>query len=305
MRRSIRGFNRPGFSVSAASILLVLALAGCTATPPKAIEPTQSSDVAGPQGRIVRGSVVDDELRPLAGAAITHLGGTSNTTSDANGTFLVDGLPRAKEILLQARHSIYRAQTLSVNLEFVAEAEVRFVLGGGPGPAGYHVTNVTKGIIMCQVAAGSHHGSPGFYKYSCRDVIGDVGGLSDERVLVPVDPGVTVVIVELVWEPQTQAADVMGLTVYASTNEEELLIGSLHSFPGGHYVSMKASTAALQSAKSRGGNIESFVHVDPGTLDEHIPNAGVVIEQEFTLYTTAFYGEIPPPVWSALDEIEA
>lgn len=304
MRAATRGANRPGFSLSAAAVLLVVVLAGCTSAPPKAIEPTPT-DETGPNGRIVRGSVVDDELRPLPGAAITHLGGTSNATSSENGTFVMDGLPRAKEILLQARHSSYRAQTLSVNLEFVAEADVRFVLGGGPGPAGYHVTNITNGIIMCQVAAGSHHGSPGFYKYSCRDVLGDTGGLSDERVLVPVQPGVTVVIVELVWTPQTQAADVMGLTVYASTNEEELLIGALHSFPGGHYVSMKASTAALQSAKSRGGNIESFVHVDPGTLDEHVPNAGVVIEQEFTLYTTAFYGEIPPPVWSALDEVEA
>ncbi len=303
MREAQVGSNRPGFSLSAAAILLIVALAGCTAAPPKAIEATETAP-AGPNGRVARGSVVDEELRPLAGAAITHLGGTSNATSDDNGSFVMDGLPRSKEILLQARHPLYRAQTLSVNLEFIAETTVRFVLGGGPGPPGYHVTNITQGIIMCQVAAGSHHGSPGFYKYSCRDVLGDAGGLSDERVLVPVDPGVTVVIVELVWTPQSQAADVMGLTVYASTTEEELLIGALHSFPGGHYVSMKASTAALQSAKSRGGNIESFVHVDPGTLDEHIPNAGVVVEQEFTLYTTAFYGEIPPPVWSALDQVE-
>ena len=64
---------------------------------------------------------------------------------------------------------------------------------------------------------------------------------------------------------------------------------------------MKASAAALQSAKEEGGHIESFVHVVPGTLDDHIPNAGLVVQQRFTLYTTAFYGEVPPPVWTALD----
>jgi hypothetical protein len=283
-------------------ILLVAAMAGCADAPAKAVAPSETLDPAASTGRVVRGSVVDDEQRPIAGVNITHLGGPSHATTNETGSFVIDGLPRAKEILLQARHALYRAQTLSVNLEFVQETSVRFVLGGGPGPAGYHLTNVTKGQITCQVAAGSHHGSPGFYKYSCRDVTGDAVDLSDERVRVPVDPGVTVVIVELEWTPQSQAADVMGLTVYASTSEEELLIGSLHSFPGGHYIGMKASTAALQSAKSRGGFIESFVHVDPGTLDEHVPNAGVIVEQPFTLYTTAFYNEIPPPVWTALDE---
>lgn len=288
--------------MAAAALFFVLAFAGCVGAPAQVAQPSAAEEVAGPTGKVVRGTVVDDELRPIAGAAVTHLGGPSNATTDQDGRFVMDGLPSSKDILLQARHPLYRAQTLSVNLEFVREADVRFVLGGGPGPAGYHVTNTTEGEITCQVAAGSHHGSPGFYKYSCQDIAGNVMQVSDEIVRIPVDPGIGVVIVELLWEPQSQAADIMGLTVYASTSEEELLIGSLHSFPGGHYIAMKASTAAMQSAKLNGGFIESYVHVDPGTLDEHIPNAGVVVQQGFTLYTTAFYGEMPPPVWSALDE---
>jgi hypothetical protein len=293
-------------SSSATSVLAVLITAligaGCVDSP--SLDPGASAapEPKVDEGRVVRGIVVDEELRPISGAQISQLGGDANATTSSDGAFRLIGLPPLRDILLQARHAAYRSQTVSVNLEFVPEAEVRFVLPGGPTTAGYHITNITRGEITCQVAAGSHHGSPGFYKYSCEDLVSDATSLSDERVRVPVEPGVTVVIVELVWEPQSQAADVMGLTVYASTVEEELLIGSIHSFPGGHYISMKASTAALQSAKTRGGYIDSLVHVDPGTLDEHIPNAGIVVNQAFTLYTTAFYGEIPSPVWSALTE---
>jgi hypothetical protein len=266
-------------SSSATSVLAVLITAligaGCVDSP--SLDPGASAapEPKVDEGRVVRGIVVDEELRPISGAQISQLGGDANATTSSDGAFRLIGLPPLRDILLQARHAAYRSQTVSVNLEFVPEAEVRFVLPGGPTTAGYHITNITRGEITCQVAAGSHHGSPGFYKYSCED---------------------------LVSEPQSQAADVMGLTVYASTVEEELLIGSIHSFPGGHYISMKASTAALQSAKTRGGYIDSLVHVDPGTLDEHIPNAGIVVNQAFTLYTTAFYGEIPSPVWSALTE---
>lgn len=284
----------------ALGVLIVGVLSGCLGASAErdSAAANATDSAAAADGRIVQGVVVDQELRPLPGAVVTHIGTGANATTDEAGAFNLSGLPAQPDVLLQARHPPHQAQTLRVNLKFVPRADVRFVLPGGPGPEGHHVTNITRGQIACQVAFGSHHGFPGFYRQSCGDAVPG----SRERAQVPVDPGVGVVVVELVWEPQSQAADIMGLTVYVSSPADEILVGSLHNYAGDHYIQLRANKIALKSAQTQGGVIDSFVHVDPSALDEHVPtNAGVVVQQSFTLYTTAFYREAPTPVWSALD----
>jgi hypothetical protein len=281
-------------------LLLVLvgasSLAGCVASTAGPSTNAPAASDAGPVGRIVDGLVVDQELRPLADATVFQLGGTATTTTNETGGFLLAGLPADRNVLVQARHANYQAQTLQVDLQFSPRANVKFTLSGGPLAASYHVTNITKGLILCQLAVGSHHGFPGFYKESCGEAVPG----SKERVQVPVDPGISAAMIEEQWYPQSQAADIMGLTVYVSTSAEELMVGSQHSYPGDHYIQIFTGIAGMAAARDRGGIIDSWVHVDPSALDEHVPsNVGVVIEQGFTLYTTAFYGESPSPSWTA------
>jgi hypothetical protein len=280
-------------------LLVALVLAGCAAGPAPA-SVAADPDVAASTGRWVAGTVVADDLVPIAGALVRETGEDETVNTDAAGRFRLENVTASSTSAVEASHPAFHNSTLRVDLQYVPNAEVRFVLRPLPSQEAYHKTVPTKGEVTCQVAFGSHHGFPGFYRESCAQVLPE----SKERVMVAVDPGVVAGVIELAWEPQSQFADIMGLSLFLSTQKEEIMIAAVHSLAGDHYVSVYTGMTPVEPAKLLGGVFDTYVHVDPSLVDEHVPtNAGVVIQQTFTLYTTAFYGDPPPPTWSALNQI--
>ncbi|MBI2078307.1 MAG: carboxypeptidase regulatory-like domain-containing protein [Euryarchaeota archaeon] len=288
--------RRDGPTLAPLALVALLVLAGCAGPGAQGRPNALPGSPEPAAGRTASGTVVDDELRPLAGAVVSHLGGTASTSTGANGSFRLGSLPAANGLLLRAAQPGYRDQVVRVDLAYVASAEVRFVLAAQPTAVAHHLTNTTTGQVSCEAAAGNAHGFPGVYTVSCAEHLDN----HQAEARVPFPAGALVGIVELAWEPQSALADILGLEVSLEGAGEPQSIAEAHGEPGDHYVRVHTGTSPFRALRGA-GVLASHVHVEPGLLDDHATaNAGAAVQQEFVLYTTTFYGELPLPTWTAL-----
>lgn len=102
---------------------------------------------------IIRGVVVDDAIRPVAGADIGALmaGGTpQNTTSAPDGAFGFDGLPPGTYILQVRKAGFVAVQSNAEVVAGVAEPPiVKILLAADPSSLPYVTTFVYDGFVAC------------------------------------------------------------------------------------------------------------------------------------------------------------
>ncbi|HUR61142.1 MAG TPA: carboxypeptidase-like regulatory domain-containing protein [Candidatus Thermoplasmatota archaeon] len=191
-------------------ILVLLLLSGCAAssrdaTPTSALREADQaaaevSVTATPTTGVIRGVVVDEAIRPVAGVRVVLEGSGRNQTTNAAGAFGFDGLPPAVYFLstqspthLPARVSVQVAagdkdpEPVRIQLVFVAPLT--------PYIEALHLRMFVSAAVYAPVAGG--------YNSGATSAIED-GSWS---YLVPISPNGTVAQFEYDWVPGSQLAE--------------------------------------------------------------------------------------------------
>lgn len=267
-------------------LLLVLAAlaAGCA----KPDEPVAANAVL--PGLVV-GTVSDAALTPLAGANVSVEGANQSMLADGSGAFRFT-LPPGEHVLL-ASLAGYKVAALRANVVSDQTATLAFTLEPLPKDAPYRVAQEAKGLVGCRVLverAGERTLVP------C--------GAQDPNERTRADFAVDTVeelggaVVELAWEPASQASGTMELVVSRAAGGKLVPIAASR---GSGHVALPIPARLLGDLQPGDALVAEVTPAGSLTDDEAGADASVIAQQPFTLYVTLFYREEPPGGYSAMD----
>ncbi|HJQ93251.1 MAG TPA: carboxypeptidase-like regulatory domain-containing protein [Candidatus Thermoplasmatota archaeon] len=244
----------------------------------------------------IRGVVVDDAIRPIAGASVVVLGTGKNATTDEAGLFTVSGLLAASYVV-EASHPLYGAtqQSVEVRAGVRDPPAVKFQLTRTILEDPYMQVTKFDGFIVCSV------GGSVFASEECGEGVGvpcdvpvppgceRVGGQGNNVVQYDffVDgPFVRTLVIEQVWNPNSEATGSF-YTVAPATN------WTCDPACGGNLLGDMAGPSPLLSRLevANGTVIPNELNLQPGgtTRDE----VAVTADTKFSTFTW--------PQWGACD----
>ncbi|MEA3137822.1 MAG: Carboxypeptidase regulatory-like domain [Thermoplasmata archaeon] len=317
-------------------VVVGILLSGCAADSQQGADDLALEGSAG----VLAGLVVDDAIRPVAGAAInvTGQGASLNTTSDDRGQFRLEGLAPGA-YLVRASKEFYSGHEQAVIVETgVDEPElVRFqlVFEASSVPfatvykyEGFHECglnfirvcsniNIATWIVICGSTGGA----------VC------VGNVTGDRSLFfqRIDGTPSFIQAELFWEATLDSGRALSLVI-GGGNESELNSG----FASGYNYTEGESPLMLRITNHEGEASWCYQNVDdcevPETLNytrigsertllgqvdagptQEVGGCGTIspcqlgasVQQKFTMITTVFYGYEPPDDWRFTETGEA
>lgn len=317
---------------AALTVVVALVAAGCSDKPKEGDAASGESLPTGETGiGSMVGVVVDDAVRPLAGANVTATGpsGTLLAVTDAGGGFRFDDLAAGVYLVeVTKRFYIPRQQVVTV-VEGVEPETTRFQLTFEASQVPYANLYKFEGFYEC-----------GSYPYHlcsnvniatwivvCANTNVCLGNVTQDSSLFfqVVEPGLDFLQGELVWTPTTATGENLALLL-GGGNEEELKAGmapaynatdgpsplmlriSNHEAPDAWCFRQNTPTCTRSDVLNETGigterallvqvATGPSVAVDPlcGTVS---PCAtGFAAQQRFTMFTIAFYGYEPPVDW--------
>jgi hypothetical protein len=278
-------------------------LAGCSAgTLPGAADPDPegpSVDATSTTGGI-RGVVVDEAIRPLAGVEVQVLGTGKNATSDADGLFAVSGLLQASYVV-EASHLLYGSAQQAVQvLAGVRDPPlVRFQLVRNERAEPYTETLKFDGFIACSANAVvllSEECGEGF-----PTPAGRIGQQANSRVHFDFSVSgadIQGMVVEQAWEATSDAGRGFYTILFANYTCDSAL-----GYCGGDYAHVMEGESPLRGALdleaidtfgvAPGLLMSVYTYASPATMP-----AGVVLNQPYQTFVTNFYGRPAPDDWS-------
>jgi hypothetical protein len=304
-----------------AALVAALVLAGCSSgqdAPDAALD--EKFDDLGLQATsttgVIRGIVVDDAIKPVAGATVTLSGAQAKATTDAEGLFGFDDLP-AQTYFLQVEKRGYRPtqQSTEVVAGVADPGIVKVLLQADPSSVPYVVQQAYHGYVQCSFKAANIV----FDASSCDP--GGLTGLSGNDDSAPwfaVTGRPTYYQSEMTWE-STQAAGTGLVTIQLACDEgscDETDTNRLCNVRGHSPLVCRVDLNASSDGGSEGGGGHGIDESGLGTTlggytvamfancFECVPGTavglGVVLEQKFEVYNHLFYGYAPPADWSFL-----
>lgn len=299
--------------------LVAAMLSGCSDAPSDDGTDTAAFDdldvqVSATTGAI-RGVVVDERIRPIAGATVALTGSVErSTTTDAEGRFVMSGLAPGTFFLTVTsplHHPIQTSAEVVAGVEDppIIRIQVERLFAQDP----YTVQVVRDGFFECsQAGAGLYSSSNCVY-----DPYRWAFGPDQPSPTQPVDnvtqqerewhadvaPGWQQLVFEMVWEPTSQGTSQnMGMVVSTYKPERD----------GAHWFAEFEGGTPLRGQIDVGVEHESASGVEP----EQIPpegmsqmsyfvsvrpdgfTPGLALNQRFTVYLTMFHFGLPPADWS-------
>jgi hypothetical protein len=294
----------------------------------------QASDTTGG----IRGVVVDQAVRPIKGATVTVSGNGvgKNLTTDAGGTFTIGGLP-AGTYLLKSSHPLYDSaqQSVEVKAGIKNPPVVKIQLNQKVFSKPYMSTLAFKGFIICSLNAVTPEAVPvvggaGVLSEECGEGVGNPKTTCDEGTPPPcvdnpgyglgprlghqgdnhvqfdftVDgPFVKTLVIEQYWQATSDAGK--GFYTPTSTNwacdpvcdgntfllmeGPSPLLGRAE-FTDGQIMTLDGKTAINITAQEK---VSMFTWASPATTP-----VGVVLNQEYQSFVSAFYYLPAPADWS-------
>lgn len=302
---------RPPPVALAYALACAAVLAGCTGGGAKgAAEEATAAESFG-----IAGVVVDSAVRPLAEATVHLVPGDLNATTGEDGAFAFPGLAEG-EYRLTVRRAGYlesvtsvrsapasAGATLRVVLEFlptdtkfasVYKFEGFYECGAWPTNGCANV-NIVTGIMLCQLPD----------PVPCGNVT------SDKSIFLQwVEAGMQFLQTELAWTPTLEVGKELAFGV-GGANQQELQQGIA---PGYNYTEgvsplMVQMDWDLLNESRIGTERALLVQVGSGG-SQTIPDCIVAspcgptvqFQQPFTVFTTTFYGYLPPAGWLFAEE---
>ena len=281
--------------------LLATVLAGCSDNGASEVEQIDVDEVeATSTTGGIRGIVVDQAITPITGAQITVLNSDKTATTDETGVFTVSGLT-AGAYFVKASHPLYDEvqQSVDVVAGVPDPKAVKFQLTRQIDAEPYMFTFKEQGFITCSAnvvgakseECGEGVGVPGQ---------GRVGQNPNNRAQIDftVDgPHIATLIVEQVWEPATEAGTGEDAGKFDS---RVALEWSCDPVCGGDVLAQSSSGSPLMMRVDRETLESRDITQDTvfSTFTWAEDNPGLLVEQEFELFVSAFYYLDAPADWS-------
>jgi Carboxypeptidase regulatory-like domain len=317
--------------VAAAVLLLGALLAGCSDPEPSALSDSAFDDldleVSATTGAI-RGVVVDERIVPIAGASVALTGGAAEQAamSDDQGRFTFSNLAPGV-YFLAAQAALHEPAQTSVDVVAgVAEPPVTKLLLTRLFTQEPFVEQVKNdGFIQCNQAGIVYASAPcvtDFTGLAGSNLNGTVPGCTPggcapqlRRILTEqrgftyaVGPGWQQIVQEMTWQESSDTFSRMGITF--SYNETQRIAS--------HWYARSDSTSPLRMQIDVGvvhpdaqipegypDRIPAEGHPDlyyfVGVRQDTFPVPAVAVNQNFQIFSTAFYYGLPPVDWSIVN----
>ncbi len=292
---------RPRNLLPAAAVLTAL-LAGCAGSPdaggdaaPLVDESEFEGLQATSQTGVIRGVVVDEAIRPVAGADIqTIVAGSNRTaTSSDSGAFGFSDLPAGTYFLTVSKAGFKPVQQSAEVVAGEAEPAItKVLLAADPALRPFFEVYNWEGYIQCSTRFVVNALA------ACSAVPGSEDDFSS-RLNPTVVP--TFAQSEMVWDSTQAAGDGMKLEY---TDDSDGLDNYAIAVGGSPLVIQANQT--LMESKHVGTETGLYIRVFAGSTDGTTPpacppgpceGASVVVNQSFTVYTVLFYNMMPPDGW--------
>jgi hypothetical protein len=294
------------------ALLSTAALAGC-AGGGKGGDPVENADFsdldlsATSSTGVIRGVVVDDAIRPIAGVhlSVPADGGPRTTTTSEDGLFGFEGLAPGTYFISAAKPGFRPAQSSTDVVAGVAEPPiVRIQLAADASfKAPYTEQFVFDGFIECSAGAGV------VVAYAYGSICSANGQLFPndhfaESVTLSGYP--QFVQSEMTWESTQALSRSLSHSFYyddpgETDGEKDLsvygtspIINAMNDSVAKEYV----EGLDYEAGQNLTLNQRIFTVSDNG---EFGPGFAATIEQKFTVYSTVFYGYLPPEGWTFMD----
>lgn len=320
-------------SIALASLVALL-LAGCSDAPADASGDGEAGAVATGVGALL-GVVVDDAVRPLAGANVTAAGpsGPLQAVTGTDGGFRFDGLAPGIYLVEASKRFYITTQQAVTVVEGVEPEAATFILTFEASSVPYATLYKYDGFYECGLYTVRVCSNINILTWVvvCANTGVCVGNVTNDHSLLFqwVEPGLDFLQTELAWTPTSSTGEALSLLI-GGGNEEELKSGvSLPAYNGTQGPSPlmlrisnheaadswcrrneQCERTDVLNESSIGTTRAMLVQVDTGPTygvadscgvpDVYEPQpcgAGFSFQQPFTLFTTAFYGYEPPLDW--------
>lgn len=294
------------FAKAVSLLLLLSALAGCNSGKGGGdggdginVDDDEFDDLVVTQDTgVIRGVVVDEAIRPVAGAVIAIQSLAKNTTSAESGAFGFDGLAPGTYFLEVGKAGYQSVQVSADVFAGVAEPDItKVLLVADPTTSPTFVPYHFEGYIACSVRAVIRG-------QSC-----DVAPDSNEEILfdIELDAVPTYAQGELVWDSTQAFGDELSLNWRRDdTNADYVDIEG----PSPLILTSNETVFAEQEVGA-GQPLRTIIFTahNPATEPpECIPDnpvvagclwgVGVQLNQAFNLYIHVFYNMLPPEGWT-------
>lgn len=284
LTRSIGGTERKHGSVSArlrvsVTLLIAILLAGCT----KDDGPVQTNVI---EPGTLSGTVTDVAMVPLAGVNVTVDGTNESAITDAAGAFAFTLLPG--EYVVLAQHGDHRPGALRASVLSAQASALAFTLEPIPRITPRVDVAEAAGYLGCGVLvlrAGE----------TTRVPCGDEDPNDQPAVEFPITSreGLETVVVEVAWEPGTDAASALRIDAAIRAGDDLVQLGGVE---GQSPLSLSIPGRLVQgdTLVVTAGPAGSFLDEEAGA------DVGLVFQQDFAAYASLFYYEAAPGGYSAL-----
>lgn len=265
-----------------AAVLVLLLLAGCSDAPDDVVVVADA-----PEGGSIRGVVLDTTITPVVAANVTIDGFDVAAVTNPDGAFGFDGLEPGAYIL--------RADATG----FVASSAQVTVVAGGVADAK---------LVMQPEQSVTPFVQPfqwdGFLQCSYRVLItADNCPTGDSEITHGLDAIPAFVQSELVWTASQDLGDALSFQYsYPNTAEDYL------EAEGASPLILTADQALIDK-EGLGDGLDVYMRVFTSHLPETTPptghwGVGLQLDQEFTVFTHAYFHYAPPAGWTFLADGE-
>ena len=286
-----------------ASLALVsVALSGCGGNgepDPQADFDTLELQATATKG-LIRGVVVDDAIRPIAGAQVDLKGAApQSTVASQDGLFGFDELEPGTYFLQTSKPGYKSVQTSVDVIAGVQEPPIARVLMAVDTSyvAPYYEQYVFEGFIECSTGAGA--GGAYAYISVCSS---SPEAFPNDRIAVsyPLSGYPAWVQAEMVWESTQAVSQSLSHSFSYDDPDEEDGVND-RSVEG---LSPLVNTMDNETAREFIEGLE-FTEGDELLLQQRIftvatdgTGPALTVQQRFSVYTTVFYGYLPPEGWT-------
>lgn len=291
--------------VTAAAALLLTSLAGCAGGKGGEADPIEDADFgeldleASSTKGLIRGVVVDEAIRPLAGAKVSLQSdaGALETLSSEEGLFGFDELAPGTYFMVASKAGFESSQTSTEVVAGVKEPRVVRVMLSPDASfvAPFFEQFVFEGFMECSTGAGAAGG----YVY------GNVCSASPEafpndKVQANYALGAAPAFVqsETVWQSTQTLSNWLSHSFHYDDASHDDGINDLQvAGPSPLVNSMEAETA-LEYLTGEGAESDFDLRIRVFTVATDGTGPALTVQQRFTVYTTVFYGYEPPTGWT-------
>lgn len=270
------------------ALLVTASLAGCTSE-------EEGPALAAVQTAKLSGTVTTIALEPLADARVLVPDSPYETRTDTTGRFEFV-LPLGEYVVItDLADYINAAQRARLDGPDVSLA---FQLKPKPTEAPGQRTYEAHGLYSCgaTVKTGDSHGDDSSQTFDCGS--SDPNARESLDFFLEPEPGISGLVIELSWEPVSDAGRAFHLHAFQMNGETPEEIGETE---GLGYARIVVPETAAQIRFSEGGTLRATAVPAGSFLDEESPaDVGLVFQQPFAVYVTVFTNAPPPPAFSVI-----